>query len=1057
MMPLKDRFNYLSGNVGAKLLAASEGMKGAHNVLYEDKDSYAITESGQKKKWLTLALTQEVHLDTLLLANFELYSSTVRRFQLLGSQIYPCQQWALLGEFEANDTRTEQPFHLPQPMYVRFIKLRFLSHHGQEHYWSLSLVRAYGLTDVDKFLADNAQLQNVKEAATRTALPQAPPSEPPDVVAVGSAAAAPAVPQAAEEAAVAGEGEARGAEAAAESGLSAGGTAGQGGEPSSQQPHSAATEAHHGSTTGVGSGSQAAGGAAPDRESGPATTAPADAMAAATSVQSELASQPDTWLPASDGAATLPEGAAGDSTPSDGAAAVASEEPAAAVAAEGSAADADADGAHRPLPASQSASVPPGDDAHAEAEPEDGRAGANVGTPAAQAIQDGAAVHLERLSSSDAGAQAAQGESLAGGADGSSTGAAAPQDSRPRDAAAPTHDAVDSAGEASGRRCVSLSGQQGQLCSKANASPTPPAAHNRKEGSSATDASAPREAEGVGKPAQAVGHAAASLAESGEGANPTADGEAGGAEGAAGLVARTVGSLRRVLGAPPLPSPPEPLAAAAVPLPQPPPNPPRTGPVPPPLPPQASQDQLDAPAAAVPPAQSPPLPSPPPLGHNSSVARDSTPPPAVSVPGRARASAPAPVPAAAGLVAPTPSLTESEARSPPPIVPAASPSPPPAAATVALVVTPSPAGTGGPIPSSSPDPFFRNDPNHIFNVLQSKMRQLELNQSLIHDWLVVWQAQIGSKLKGLNASAEAASTGARAAQASVAALGAEQQLLGSTVRELRTAISAMAPLFEQQLAGPAAPLVALEKRITRLSEAHLRAEHRLRGEMEAMALHHRIELACAIILSLGVSLIVFACCFSHQPPGLSGGHRPIRIGGGSSVSLGSSMGAGLSHLFRGRSSQPLRAESDASTGKPLSSSLRSSDAEMRGFDAAVRGAANARHVGYVGATLRIPAGRSASELSASTLSGSGDEAIAARLAGDDSASSDNEMRMPDSHDQPEEKNGFTSLGEAGDKIPRRHTFPSLMPFRAPAPKGEKESEAVAVAGGEAPLEHAATE
>ena len=32
----------------------------------------------------------------------------LRRFQVLGSSIFPCQQWVLLGEFEANDTRSEQ-------------------------------------------------------------------------------------------------------------------------------------------------------------------------------------------------------------------------------------------------------------------------------------------------------------------------------------------------------------------------------------------------------------------------------------------------------------------------------------------------------------------------------------------------------------------------------------------------------------------------------------------------------------------------------------------------------------------------------------------------------------------------------------------------------------------------------------------------------------------------------------------------------------------------------------------------------------------------------------
>lgn len=369
-------------------------------------------------------------------------------------------------------------------------------------------------------------------------------------------------------------------------------------------------------------------------------------------------------------------------------------------------------------------------------------------------------------------------------------------------------------------------------------------------------------------------------------------------------------------------------------------------------------------------------------------------------------------------------MTSLSADPPPPaLLPTAAPSQPPAAATAALVLTPSAAGMG-PMPSPGTGPFFRNDPNHIFNVLQSKMRQLELNQSLIHDWLVVWQAQIGSKLKGLNASAEAASTAARQAEAGVAALEAEHRVLDGSVQELRTAVVAMAPLLEQEFSGPAAPVVALEERLTRLSETHRKAEHRLRAEMETMTLNHRIELVCAIILSLGVSLIVFACCFSHQPPRQSGGHRPIRIGCASSISLSSSRGAGISNLLRARSSQPPpRAQGGAISGQPPHSTLRSSDAEIRSFAAAVQGTTNAWHGGYGGRSLRVPADRSASELSASTLSGSGDEAIAARLAGDDSSSSDNELPRPDSPHQPRD--------EVGDKIPRRHTFPSFMPIQAP--------------------------
>ena len=44
----------------------------------------------------------------------------------------------------------------------------------------------------------------------------------------------------------------------------------------------------------------------------------------------------------------------------------------------------------------------------------------------------------------------------------------------------------------------------------------------------------------------------------------------------------------------------------------------------------------------------------------------------------------------------------------------------------------------------------RNDPNSIFNTLQAKVIALELNNSLILDWLTLWQTQISAKIRVLN-------------------------------------------------------------------------------------------------------------------------------------------------------------------------------------------------------------------------------------------------------------------------------------------------------------------
>ncbi|KAL3926378.1 MAG: hypothetical protein SGPRY_003324, partial [Prymnesium sp.] len=162
-VPLKDRFNYLASDAGAKVVAKAPEMKSVRDVLTEDRDKYMTCERVVKKKWITLSLIEDILLDTIVLANFEYYSSSVRKFQVLGSQSYPCHAWALLGEFEANDTRLEQVFELARPMWVRYLKLRFLTHHGSQHYWSLSLIRAHGQTRVDKFNSDHQRLQASQE------------------------------------------------------------------------------------------------------------------------------------------------------------------------------------------------------------------------------------------------------------------------------------------------------------------------------------------------------------------------------------------------------------------------------------------------------------------------------------------------------------------------------------------------------------------------------------------------------------------------------------------------------------------------------------------------------------------------------------------------------------------------------------------------------------------------------------------------------------------------------------------------------------------------------
>lgn len=258
--------------------------------------------------------------------------------------------------------------------------------------------------------------------------------------------------------------------------------------------------------------------------------------------------------------------------------------------------------------------------------------------------------------------------------------------------------------------------------------------------------------------------------------------------------------------------------------------------------------------------------------------------PAVLLSALSEAVAAPPPPSQAPREAPLPPLRQ------PPAVAAVSPAPLPAATQAAVPVGqgasaaqapirgPSGMGAGvlgAPVSPQGLDAFaYRNDPNNIFTVLQNKMRQLELNQSLIHDWLTVWQSQIGTKVKALNVSSRAQQLNVSSLQASVAAVEAEQAAMNATVEELRRACGSLLQQASAAEASPASDAAEVEER---MAELQRQSELRLLRELESSRLNQRVELACAVLLSLGVSWIIFAFCFAHEPPTIPVADRPIRI------------------------------------------------------------------------------------------------------------------------------------------------------------------------------------
>lgn len=110
LLLLKDRTNYALADCAAKVHRASPQSKGASSILVEKKDRYMLTPCAASLKFVELELCDEIRIDTIVLANFEFFSSMFRHFSIKVSMHYPGRpdEWQDLGTFRARNVRGVQ-------------------------------------------------------------------------------------------------------------------------------------------------------------------------------------------------------------------------------------------------------------------------------------------------------------------------------------------------------------------------------------------------------------------------------------------------------------------------------------------------------------------------------------------------------------------------------------------------------------------------------------------------------------------------------------------------------------------------------------------------------------------------------------------------------------------------------------------------------------------------------------------------------------------------------------------------------------------------------------
>ncbi|KAL1628583.1 hypothetical protein SLS56_005815 [Neofusicoccum ribis] len=150
----KERFNYASFDCAATVLKTNPQCKSSSSLLVENKDSYMLNECGAENKFVIAELCDDILVDTVVLANFEFFSSMFRTFRVSVSDRYPVklERWKELGTFEARNSRDIQAFLVENPLiWARYLRIEFLSHYGNEFYCPVSLLRVHGTTMMEEF------------------------------------------------------------------------------------------------------------------------------------------------------------------------------------------------------------------------------------------------------------------------------------------------------------------------------------------------------------------------------------------------------------------------------------------------------------------------------------------------------------------------------------------------------------------------------------------------------------------------------------------------------------------------------------------------------------------------------------------------------------------------------------------------------------------------------------------------------------------------------------------------------------------------------------------
>jgi len=139
-------------------METNQEAEGASSILTENRDRYLLSPC-TANTWFVVELCDQILIDTFILANYEMFSSSFHEFSFYASETFPPESWHHLGTYFGEDTRDTQKFEVSDPLiWARYVLIEIHSFHGREFYCPLNLIRVFGTTMVEDYLFEITEM-----------------------------------------------------------------------------------------------------------------------------------------------------------------------------------------------------------------------------------------------------------------------------------------------------------------------------------------------------------------------------------------------------------------------------------------------------------------------------------------------------------------------------------------------------------------------------------------------------------------------------------------------------------------------------------------------------------------------------------------------------------------------------------------------------------------------------------------------------------------------------------------------------------------------------------